>query len=108
MTINNIAIFLVALVSQLIAVALLPRTVGFTKIGPTILCCVLFIIGVGALSRLIFKGVELGLLIPIMAAVMPLVTIVVGIVLYGESASPVKLSLLGVSCVLIGIAASRA
>jgi multidrug transporter EmrE-like cation transporter len=104
----SIAIFAVAVIAQVAAVVLLPKTAGFTQPIPTILCCVLFIIGVGSLSRLSYRGVELGILVPLMGVFIPLSTIALGILLYGESSSPVKIALLGVSCVLIGIAASRA
>jgi multidrug transporter EmrE-like cation transporter len=108
MSVTNIATFIVAVVAQLAAIALLPRTGGFTQIVPTVLCCALFLLGIGALARLAHGGAELGILIPMMSAVIPLATIVIGIVAYGESASPIKLTLLGLSCVLVGIAASRA
>ena len=108
MSVTNIATFAIAVLTQLAAIALLPRTNGFTQLVPTLLCCALFVIGIGALARLAHAGVELGLLIPMMSAVIPLVTIVIGVVFYGESTSPIKLALLGLSCVLVGIAASRA
>jgi multidrug transporter EmrE-like cation transporter len=104
----NMAFFAVAVFAQVIAVGLLPRTQGFTQPVWTVLCCVLFVIGVGALARLSYRGIELGILVPIMSVFIPLATILIGIIFYGESTSPVKLSLLGVSCVLIGIAAARA
>jgi multidrug transporter EmrE-like cation transporter len=104
----NIAIFAVSVIMQLLAIALIPRTAGFTNPLFTALCGVAFLIGIGALARLSHRGVELGILIPIMSGVIPLVTIAIGIFFYGESASPLKLSLLGLSCVLIGVAASRA
>jgi hypothetical protein len=66
------------------------------------------VIGIGALAAWRTTGSQLGILIPMMSAVIPLVTIVIGVVAYGESASPIKLTLLGLSCVLVGIAASRA
>jgi multidrug transporter EmrE-like cation transporter len=108
MSVTNIATFAIAVLTQLAAIALLPRTNGFTQLAPTLLCSALFVIGIGALARLAHAGVELGILIPMMSAVIPLVTIVIGVVVYGESTSPVKLALLGLSCVLVGIAASRA
>ncbi len=107
MTVTNIATFAIAVLTQLAAIALLPRTGGFTQLVPTLLCSALFLTGIAALARLAHDGVELGILIPMMSAVIPLATIVIGVVAYGESTSPVKLTLLGLSCVLVGIAASR-
>ena len=85
MSVTNIATFAIAVLTQLAAIALLPRTNGFTQLVPTLLCSALFVIGIGALARLAHGGVELGILIPMMSEVIPLVTIVIGVVVYGET-----------------------
>ena len=94
-----------AIVTQLVGITYLPRTAGFTKPIPTVICCILFLIGIGALANLTKRGVELGILFPIMAAVIPLLSIVIGIAFYGEGTSVLKLSLLTMASVLIGFAA---
>ena len=104
---STIAWFLFSVVAQLGAITLLPRTAGFTKAAPTLLCAGLFLLGIYALARLTHKGVDLGLLVPAMSGFIPLVTIAIGIFVYGESASPLKLGLLVGACVLIGVAAAR-
>ena len=108
MSFATVSIFLFSILAQIAGISLIPKTEGFTKPLVTAACCALFVLGVGALARLSHRGVELGILIPIMAATIPLLTIVMGIVLYQESASPLKLSLLGAACMLIGVAAARA
>ena len=108
MSFATVSIFLFSVLAQIAGISLIPKTEGFTKPLVTVACCALFVLGVGALARLSQRGVELGILIPIMAATIPLLTIVMGIVLYQESASPLKLSLLGAACMLIGVAAARA
>ena len=99
MSVTNIATFAIAVLTQLAAIALLPRTNGFTQLVPTLLCSALFVIGIGALARLAHGGAQLGILIPMMSAVIPLVTIVIGIVVLvavvlahggGSAASPAR------------------
>ena len=107
MSIESVSIFLISVAAQIGGLTLIPKTAGFTKPLMTLACCTLILIGIGAMARLSFKGVELGILIPAMAATIPLFTILIGIILYQESASPLKLSLLGIACVLIGLAAAR-
>ena len=91
--------------ANIFALSVLPRTVGFTKVLPTFACVVGFVATAWALSRLVHSGMQLSILIPLAAAIIPLATIVVGIFLYGESASPQKISLLVVACGVIGFAA---
>jgi multidrug transporter EmrE-like cation transporter len=67
MSVLSISLFAVAVFMQVAAVALLPRTHGFTQPLWTGLCCALFIVGVGALARLSYRGIELGILIGIAA-----------------------------------------
>jgi multidrug transporter EmrE-like cation transporter len=103
MTLLFVGIFIFG---QLLGIYLLPRTVGLTRLLPTVACAACFVIAIGALARLSFKGVPLGILIPMSAAVVPLATIFMGMVLYGESASPLKLTLLIGACGAVGWAAA--
>lgn len=103
----TLSIFAATVVAQLAGVTLLPKTIGFTKPIPSILCAGAFLLAIIALARLSFRGVELGIMIPMTSAIVPLAAIGIGIVFYGESASPFRLSLLAVSCVSVGIAAAR-
>ena len=86
-------------------IAVLPRTDGFTKLGPTILCVCAFIMTTWSLAKLIQSGLQLSILMPVAAAVVPLAAIGVGVLTYGESASLSKIGLLIVACVLVRIAA---
>lgn len=101
----TVALFCVSIVAQLAGITYLPRTDGFTKPIPTIICSTLFLIAIYAFANITKRGVEIGILFPIMAAVIPLVSIVIGIVVYGEGTSIIKLSLLTTASVLIGFAA---
>ena len=87
------------------AIAVLPGTEGFTRTGPTLLCLGGFVVTAWSLARLVHTGMQLSILMPLAAAIIPLATIAVGVVLYGESASVTKLGLLVTACALIGVAA---
>lgn len=98
------ALFGLIVVCNLSAIGILPKTEGFTKVSITITCILLVVINSWALSRVIYNGIDLSLLIPIMSAVLPLGAIVIGVLLYGESASIMKVGTLVTACCLIGIA----
>lgn len=103
---STLALYGSALIAaNVFALAVLPRTAGFTKPVPTLLCIVGFIVTAWALSRLVYSGVQLSILTPLAAAAIPLATIAIGIVVYGESASVQKIGLLVIACGLIGFAA---
>lgn len=57
-----------------------------------------------AFCRMLYKGVALSFLIPLGSAVIPLVVSMLGIFVYEESISALKITLLIVACALIGIA----
>ena len=97
-----------SVVFQVIGLSLMPLTKGVTQLAPSIACALAFMAGLGLMARLLNSGVNLGILLPFMAAVVPLCAIAVGILFYGESASMVKLSLLVSACLVIGFASSIA
>jgi multidrug transporter EmrE-like cation transporter len=101
-----IAMIVVSIVAQIVGVALLPRTIGLTDPLNTLLCALCYVVGIGLLARIVHAGVELGIVMPILAAAVPLAAMVLGVVLYGESAAPLKIGLLVSACVAIGVAAS--
>ena len=69
-------------------------------------CAVLFVCGIWMVARMYHGGAKLGIMMPLLAAVIPLGIIVIGIYMYGESASMLKIALLVGACGLIGAAAS--
>jgi multidrug transporter EmrE-like cation transporter len=91
---------------QLLAMVLLPRTRGFTVVVPTLGCAVLFVCGIWMIARMYQSGAKLGIMSPLLAAVIPLGVIAIGIVLYNESVSPLRVVLLVGACALIGAAAA--
>jgi multidrug transporter EmrE-like cation transporter len=103
----KLAQFAVAVVANIGALAFLPVTAGFTKPVPTIACVALFVLNLFMLSRLILTGTALSILIPLMTGLIPLSMILVGVLFYGESSSPLRLGLLVAACVLAALAATQ-
>jgi multidrug transporter EmrE-like cation transporter len=106
-SLQSAALFFTSIVFQVLALLLLPLSRGFTAWAPTLGCLALFAVGLGLLARLAHSGIELGTLIPLSSASVPLATMVVAILFYGESASPLKVVLLLVACALIGVASAK-
>jgi multidrug transporter EmrE-like cation transporter len=103
-----VGLFFAAVGFQLVAVVFLPRTRGFTNPLPTIACAAFFVCGIWMVARMYYGGAKLGIMMPLLAAVIPLGIIVIGVSMYGESASVLKVALLVGACGLIGAAAAVA
>ena len=99
-----IAGFVVTILGQFLALALIPATRGFTAVVPTLACIALFVISLGISARLVYSGVELSLLTPIATVVLQLLVLAVSIIVYHESASPWKIGLLLCAALMIGAA----
>lgn len=106
LTPSIIALVATSVVCQVIGASLMPMTKGLTEIIPTLGFAIAFAIGLGIMARLINSGINLSALLPFMAAVVPLCAIAVGVLVYGEPASALKISLLVFSCLTIGFASS--
>ena len=106
LTPSIIALVATSVVCQVIGASLMPMTKGLTEIIPTLGFAIAFAIGLSIMARLINSGINLSALLPFMAAVVPLCAIAVGVLVYGESASALKISLLIFSCLTIGFASS--
>ena len=98
--------FVASIVFQLFGLILLPLTKGFTEPMPTVGAALGFEVGIGLLARLIHSGINLSVLIPLLAATVPLATIAFGVLVYGESASLLKITMLVSACILIGFASA--
>jgi multidrug transporter EmrE-like cation transporter len=105
---NYVLLFTAAMGSQIVSIGLLPRTHAFTNAIPTLLCITGFVLSLWMLSRLTQSGVNLSILVPLTSTVAPLASILIGILLYGEAASAVKIALLIAACGLVGVASKMA
>jgi hypothetical protein len=99
-------LFAAAAIAQVISIAVLPRTLGFSNLPYTLVCLIAFDLSLWACARLSQGGVNLGLLIPAMSALVPLASIAVAIVVYQEAASVPRIALLIGACGVIGVASA--
>jgi hypothetical protein len=99
-------LFAAAVLAQVISVGVLPRTLGFSNFPYTLACLIAFDLSLWICARLSQGGVNLGLLIPAMSALVPLASIAVGIVVYHEPALVPRIALLIAACGLIGVASA--
>lgn len=93
-----------SVLAQVFALSMLPASQGLTAPLPTLLMALGFAVGIGIMARIAHAGVTLGLLVPIMSALVPLGAIAVSVFLQGEAVSPAKLGILVAACGLIGVA----
>ena len=89
---------------QLLGASLAPASQGMTRPWPSIGVLASYAIGVTLMARLINSGVSLSLLVPLLTLSITLGAVAVGVLVYGESASTVKLVLLGLATVFICLA----
>lgn len=108
LTPSIIMMFAVSVIFQIIGLSLMPMTKGVTEIIPSLGSGIAFLVGLGMMARLINSGINLSILLPFMAAIVPICVIAVSILVYGESASITKLSLLVSACLVIGFASNIA
>jgi multidrug transporter EmrE-like cation transporter len=96
--------FTISMAAQILGLAMLPLTQGLTRPVPTLIGALGFLIGLGLMARLVNSGVNLSMLIPLMSTAMPLASLAMGILLFGDTASVPKLAVLLTACGLIGFA----
>ena len=100
---TTVLLFSGAIVLQIVGMSLFPLTAGYTKFWPTLASILALLLGSSLFCRMLYKGVALSFLIPLGSAVIPLVVSMLGIFVYEESISALKITLLIVACALIGI-----
>lgn len=101
-----VAMFGVSLALQLVMIAMLPLSHGYTKPIATLGVIASMNVAVYLFALLIARGVQLSLLFPIASAMQPLGAIALGVWAYGEPAPWPKIILLVLASVLIGVAAA--
>lgn len=101
------AVLMVALVvvSQVAGASMLVKTTGFRDPLWTAACLATYAVSLFLLAETIRRGMALSLIMPILAALVPLATIAVAVLVFREQASWLRLGLLSGSCLLIGVAA---
>jgi len=92
-------------ITQVIGVSMLVKTVGFRDPMWTAACLATYTVSLFILADTLRQGIALSLMMPILAALVPLASIIIAITVFREQVSLAKLGLLALSCVLIGVAA---
>lgn len=102
------AIIMVALVTvtQVAGATMLVKTTGFRDPAWTAACLAVYVVSFYLLAEVIRQGLALSLVMPILAALVPLATVIVAITVLGEPASWLRIGVLCSACALIGFAAT--
>ncbi|KHK93049.1 DMT family transporter [Novosphingobium malaysiense] len=103
-TLRSMALFLVVVCGQIGGSVLLGYTAGFTRPGWSVLCASVYAVSLFSLATLLKEGAPLSLMMPLLAAVVPLGSIAMALVVLGEPASWPRIALLSLSCVVVGLA----
>jgi hypothetical protein len=97
-------LFVIAISAQSFGISLLPKTAGFTNIGYAIAATSAFVVGMAAMARMIASGANMGILVPLAGAAIPLASIAIGILAYGERAGVARVALLLVATSFVALA----
>lgn len=103
-TARVIILFLIGAAGQVGGSLLLGRTDAFRNPGWSLICLSVYMVSFWSLATLIREGGPLSLILPALAAIVPIVTIVVAVFIMGEAASWQRLGLLLLACGIIGYA----
>lgn len=103
MTSGTLALFIAATLFQLAGASILPATRGMTAPLPSFAVFACYAIGLVCMARLVVSGVNLSLLIPIITLAIIVGSVVIGITVYGDSPSPMKLAWLAGAVVCMGL-----
>lgn len=103
LTARLVILFAVGALGQVAGGATLGRTEGFTNPFWTAVCLLIFAVSIGALAKMVQEGGPLSVIMPTLAATVPLALVFIGVFFLGESASWPRIGLLALACVLIGV-----
>lgn len=90
--------------TQVLAASLLVRTAGFRDPLWTAACLLSYLVSFWVVARMVNEGMALSVIVPLLAAAVPLATVLVAVTLLGEKASWSRLGLLTVACAMVGVA----
>ncbi len=101
-----VAMVAFVVVTQVLGASLLVKTEGFRNMAWTAACLAIYAVSLYALAETIRQGMALSLVMPILAALVPLATIAVALIVFKEQASWLRLGMLSGACLLIGVAST--
>ena len=106
LSLGSIPLVAFIVIGQTLGAALLPRTAAFTSPLWTAACLGAYLASFYGMAYIIHQGLPLGVIVAILVVTIPLATIAISVTFYGESASIVKIAVLGVACILVGYAST--
>lgn len=106
MSLQTVLLFVAVIATQIIGGIFLPRTDAFRSLGWTAACLGTYTLSFYLMAVIISRGVPLSLLLPLMAAIVPLALVGVGVFMYNEPASWSKIGWLVAACGAIGVASA--
>ena len=101
-----IAMVALVVVTQVAGSTMLVKTMGFRDPVWTAACLATYAVSFFILAETIRQGMALSLVMPILAAVVPLASIAIAVTVLHEQASWLRLGLLSGACLMIGAAAT--
>ncbi|HEX8055194.1 MAG TPA: SMR family transporter [Novosphingobium sp.] len=105
MSLRPILMIGLVVLTQVAGASMLPRTAAFRDLPWTFACLATYAVSLYALARTLNEGMNLSLAMPVLAALVPLLSILVAVTLLGEQLSWPRMGLLGTACLMIGLAA---
>jgi len=105
---NIVAMLFGSVVFQVVGITFMGLSQGYTIARWSIASAMFFCLGIWLMGRVSGSGVGVSVVIPIVSAAIPLISIVVGLTLFHEPASPLKIVLLVAAASLAGYASSLA
>ena len=106
LSLRAVLMVLVVVVTQVAGASMLVKTNGFRVPLWTVACLATYAVSFFVLAETIRQGMALSFVMPVLAALVPIVTIIVAMVLFREEVSWLQFGILSVACVLIGVAAA--
>lgn len=106
LSVSDLTIFAALIACQVLAISLLPKTDAFADVNWTALCIGVNIVSIWMMSFIVKSGISLSIMIPIMAALVPLAIILVDLLIYKQVASVLKIFMLCGACMIIGVASA--
>lgn len=105
-SLQTILLFAVIIITQIVGGIFLPKTDAFRNLPWTLACLGTYLLSFYIMALVISRGMPLSLMLPIMAALVPLAMVGVGVWFYGEPASLAKIGWLVAACGAIGVASA--
>jgi quaternary ammonium compound-resistance protein SugE len=106
LTIKVVAMVGLVAITQVAGSSMLAKSDGFHDPVWTGASLATYLLSFYVLALVIRDGMALSLVMPVLAAIVPLATIAVAVIVLKEQASVLRLGLLSTACLLIGAAAT--